>query len=59
MMPKVGERVALRGVRSQYVGPANRGVVESAPAPGMRRVRWDDGTASDVFENEIRAEAQS
>lgn len=53
-MPPVGARVALVG--SRVVADANRGVVVAAPAPGMRRVLWDDGTSQDVFEGDIRTE---
>ncbi|WAB10154.1 hypothetical protein SEA_GRAVAILLIA_45 [Mycobacterium phage Gravaillia] len=37
-----GQPVALAGVE-----PPEFGVVVSAPAPGMRRVDWNDGTGAD------------
>lgn len=54
-MPPTGTRVMLTGIRPGFHGDANHGVVKSSPAPGMRRVRWDDGTEQDVYEGEIVA----
>lgn len=57
MMPPVGARIKLVGIRAGHHGDANHGVVTAAPAPGIRRVRWDDGTEQDVFDGEIVAAA--
>lgn len=49
----VGDRVMLRGVRPGFRGPANRGVVVNAFAPGLRTVRWDDGTKQELPVGEL------
>ncbi|AYD84644.1 hypothetical protein SEA_PAITO_60 [Mycobacterium phage Paito] len=45
------------GARVQSPDGALRGIVVSAPAPGMRRIRWDgERQTVDVFAGEIEAE---
>jgi hypothetical protein len=48
----VGARVSLHG------GDSLHGKVTSAPAPKMRTVRWDDGTHSTVYFEDIAPEAK-